>query len=148
MIVDLVLKSSIALVSAPGWRSSTIELPSGMMILVHTSNTRLWPKTTKLSYWPISYAPCGWRMALESPSHLGSLRPVGGIEFLLLEPEVKAECCSLIIKAHGGSTKALRLIVKCQRAFPNQAVDTDAKLIVRAIPTAVVRNPRWKHSRR
>ena len=47
-----------------------------VMMRVQTRRTRLWPKATELSYWPISFAPCGdqeifaGRAVIDRLSHL------------------------------------------------------------------------------
>jgi len=59
MIVDVVFESGRAARVGAGWRPRTMEVPSGMISLVQTSNRRDWPKATELSYWSISLAPSG-----------------------------------------------------------------------------------------
>ena len=49
MVVDLVLEAGEALVSAPGWRSSTIDRPFGMISRVQTRSTRSCPNEIWLS---------------------------------------------------------------------------------------------------
>jgi hypothetical protein len=59
MVVDLVLEAGIALASAPGWRSRTIERPFGMIRRLQTRRARDWPKEICASYCPRRRAPCG-----------------------------------------------------------------------------------------
>ena len=59
VIIDLVLEAGIALRVGAWSRSSTMEVPSGMMMRFQTRSTRDWPKATWLSYVPIRRAPCG-----------------------------------------------------------------------------------------
>ena len=59
MIVDLILEAGVALGSAPGCRSSTIERPFGMISRFQTRSTRDWPNAIWRRNWPIRRAPCG-----------------------------------------------------------------------------------------
>jgi hypothetical protein len=49
-----------------------------MMSRVQTSRTRLWPKATELSYWPMSRAPCGNEQILAGRAVIDRFRHLGG----------------------------------------------------------------------
>ena len=64
--------------SAPGWRSSTIDLPFGMIRRVQTSSTRDWPNAIWLSYRPIRRDPCGMSRIFAGRAVVDVLRDLGG----------------------------------------------------------------------